>query len=174
MRKTLHKISDFLNKCVVPVGCVIFAVLVLATVTQVVCRYFLKASATWTEELARFCFIWSTMLGSSVLVKHGGHPAVDALSRKLKGRVKAAQEIFVCLVILAVCFIGIRYGFQLVGKTVRQLSPALRIPYGYIYLSFPVGCIFSAVHLLAQLIDAVSALLHPAGDTNLPDTKEVA
>lgn len=85
MRNFINKCSDYLNKLVVSVGCVIFFVLVVATIIQVLCRYFLKVSVPWTEELARFAFIWATMLGASVLVKTKGHPAVDVLTGKLKG-----------------------------------------------------------------------------------------
>ena len=130
MRNFINKCSDYLNKLVVSVGCVIFFVLVVATIIQVLCRYFLKVSVPWTEELARFAFIWATMLGASVLVKTKGHPAVDVLT-------------------------GVYFGFQLVSKTLLQFSPALRVPYGYIYLSFPVGCAIMLVHLLTEIVNLV-------------------
>lgn len=97
MRNFINKCSDYLNKLVVSVGCVIFFVLVVATIIQVLCRYFLKVSVPWTEELARFAFIWATMLGASVLVKTKGHPAVDVLTGKLKGVAKAYRN---CLFVL--------------------------------------------------------------------------
>lgn len=155
MRNFINKCSNCINKLVIPIGCVFFLVLVVATIIQVLCRYFLKVSVPWSEELARFCFIWATMLGASVLVKTKGHPAVDALTGKLKGVAKNIQELFVCAVMLVVCYIGIQFGFQLVSKTLLQLSPALRIPYGYIYLSFPVGCIIMFLHLLAEIANRV-------------------
>lgn len=131
MRNFINKCSDYLNKLVVSVGCVIFFVLVVATIIQVLCRYFLKVSVPWTEELARFAFIWATMLGASVLVKTKGHPAVDVLTGKLKGVAKSIQELLVCALMLAACCIGVYFGFQLVSKTLLQFSPALRVPYGY-------------------------------------------
>lgn len=163
MKKALNKISDLLFQIVTPVGCLIFAVLVISTTIQVLCRYFLKVSVPWTEELARFSFIWATMLGASSLVKTKGHPAVDALTGKLTGTPKYIQELIVCLIMLAMCYIGVKYGFQLVKKTMRQLSPVMKIPYGYVYLSYPVGCIAMIIHLLSQLADIFSQMIYKKG-----------
>ena len=159
MKKVIDKASDIVNKICIAIGSCIFAVLVVSTVVQVVCRYFLHGvSVPWTEELARYCFIWASMLGSASLVKSHGHPAVDALTGKFTGKAKIIHELFVYLIIGIVAFIGIKYGFQLVSASMLQRSPALKLPQGYVYLAFPVGCICTVFHLLSGIVDSVTAL----------------
>ncbi len=153
MKKFLNILSDYVNRIIVPIASVIFIILVLATITQVVGRYFLKVPMPWTEELARFSFIWSVMLGASVLVKSKGHPGVDALTSKLHGIPKLIQEALLAIIIIAVAAVGIVYGIQLVQVTMSQPSAALNIPYGCIYLSFPVSCIAMIIHELSELAD---------------------
>lgn len=156
--KTLDKFSNGLNKVVTVIASAAFVVLVISTLIQVCCRYFLKVSVPWTEELARFCFIWSTMLGASVLVKAKGHPAVDALTGKLRGRSKSIQELLVALIVLAMSVVCIKSGITLVGSTMYQTSPAMGVPYAYIYLSFPVGCGLICLHLIVEAADCIAAI----------------
>lgn len=158
MKKAIDKISSIINSICIAIGCTIFIILVISTVTQVVCRYFLHISVPWTEELARFCFIWATMLGAASLVKSNGHPAVDALTGKFTGKAKILHQIFVYLVIMIVVYIGIRYGFALVAQTGLQLSPVMKIPYSYVYLAFPVGCIATVFHLIDGIVDCIAEL----------------
>ena len=155
MKKCLNMLSDWTNKIIVPIASIIFVILGLATVIQVVARYFLETSMPWTEELARYAFIWSTLLGASVLVKSKGHPGVDAITGKLKGQVKIVQEALLAIVIMIIAAVGIRYGIELVQITMGQTSAALNIPYGFIYLSFPVSCIAMIIHELSELADLV-------------------
>ena len=63
--KKLEQVSDIINKCVSYIGMVIFIVLIVACVAQVFFRFILNNSLSWSEELARYCFIWMHMLGAS-------------------------------------------------------------------------------------------------------------
>ena len=155
MKRFFNTLSDWANRIIIPIASGIFIILVIATVTQVVGRYFLKVSMPWTEELARFSFIWATMLGASVLVKSKGHPGVDAITGRLQGYAKIMQEMVLAVIIAAVAMIGVYYGFQLVQVTMRQPSAALDIPYGCIYLSFPVSCIAMIIHQLSEIADLI-------------------
>ena len=54
------------------------AVLIIPVSLQIFSRYTaLIPSYIWTEELARFCFIWSIMLGAMVGIREGTHFVVD-------------------------------------------------------------------------------------------------
>ena len=65
--KSLQRVSDTVNRTVSYVGIAVFLVLILACVMQVFFRFVLNHSLSWTEELARYCFIWMHMLGASLL-----------------------------------------------------------------------------------------------------------
>ena len=40
--------------------------MVLVTLAQVIFRYVLAAPLPWSEELARYCFVWIVFLGGAV------------------------------------------------------------------------------------------------------------
>ena len=66
---------------------------VRASTLQIVSRYTaLVPSYIWTEELARFCLVWSVMLGAMLAVREGTHFTVDVFPR-LSPRGEAKVEL---------------------------------------------------------------------------------
>ena len=54
------------------------AILIIPVSLQIFSRYTaLIPSYIWTEEMARFCFIWSIMLGAMLGIREGTHFVVD-------------------------------------------------------------------------------------------------
>ncbi|APZ45946.1 C4-dicarboxylate ABC transporter permease [Polaribacter reichenbachii] len=133
---------------------IIFALLVLDVLFQVISRYLLGTSFTWTEEFARFSLIWMTIIGAAYLNAKKEHLSMDFLYQKLsiKNKRKASIiiEIFIFLFALIIMVIG---GFNLVYTTLHlnQLSGTLRIPLGYVYAILPLSGIlimyFSIYHI---------------------------
>ncbi|HEY5930080.1 MAG TPA: TRAP transporter small permease subunit, partial [Burkholderiales bacterium] len=69
------------------------AILVVPVTLQVLSRYTdLVPAYIWTEELARFMFIWMVMLGAMIGVREGTHFEVDVWP-KLGERANAALRI---------------------------------------------------------------------------------
>ncbi len=142
MRKT-HKV---LMKLIEALLVVIFALLTLDVVWQVVSRYLVGQSSSFTEEFARFALIWLTVLGAAYINGQvEGHLSMDFLLAKLpaqkqKRNHRVIQILMACFA-LVVMVIG---GINLVYLTLSlgQVSPALNIPLGWIYTIVPLsGCI---------------------------------
>ncbi|MDR3331170.1 MAG: TRAP transporter small permease [Synergistaceae bacterium] len=127
---------------------------------QVVMRYVFSASLSWSEELARYIFLWQIWVGTSWGVKERRHIRVDALPRALGEKGRFRLEVVVLLIwALFSTFIAYKGG-QLcrVLFTRNQLSPAMRIPIVYAYLSVPAGCALMAIRLFAELYKLFSGV----------------
>ena len=147
----MGKLSDFLNR-VGEWGVMVFvALLAVVILLQVMFRYVLDLPLFWTEETARYCLVWASLLGAGVALKRGEHIAVTYFVNRLPSGLHRAALLFsrVCVgVILAVVLGG---DLQLVAVTHSQISPALRIPMSIPYLAVPVGSCIMLIHLLASL-----------------------
>ena len=66
--KLLKKIDKNLERWVM---FVLLAGMTLVLGIQIFCRFVLNNSLTWSEELARFMFIWSTFLSIGFCLKEG-------------------------------------------------------------------------------------------------------
>ena len=133
----------------------IFALLVFDVLFQVFSRYVLRASVTWTEELARFSLIWMSILGAAYLNAKREHLSMDFLYRKFSDQTKKKVSIVIeILIFLFALIVMVAGGLNLVYTTLHlgQLSGTLRIPLGYIYAILPFSGLlimwFSIYHIL--------------------------
>ena len=134
--KALKRVSDAVNKTVSYVGIAIFVVLIIACVTQVFFRFVLNNSLSWTEELARYCFVWMHLLGASLLIEGSEHATVTAVLDLLRGGVRKAVDVIIELVVFFDGTAMLYAGFQLAYTSRANLSTAMGIP---------MWCINSAV-----------------------------
>ena len=152
IKKVLDSSLEFLVIAVV-------AVLVVDVLWQVFTRFILKNPSTWTEELAVFMLIWVSLLGSAVALGRGAHLGIDYFVGKLSPRKRLYTEIFVFLCIsafsLAVMVIG---GIELVSNTLElgQVSPALGVKVGYVYLAVPISGFFLVLYSVIGLVERLA------------------
>jgi TRAP-type C4-dicarboxylate transport system permease small subunit len=158
----LAKAKKILDKTLELLVTVSMGVLVLDVVWQVLTRYVLKNPSSWTEELATFLMIWVGLLGASVALNRGAHLGIDYLVTKLSPRkaLYAALFVFASITIfsLLVMVVG---GGQLVLRTLitKQVSPALGLKMGYVYLAIPISGFFLVIYGLEIFIDTLTALI---------------
>ena len=80
------KLIDEKFEEVVSIG--LLATMVVIVFFQVVMRYVFQASLSWSEELARYLFLWLIWMGAAWATKLRCHISIDALVMRLKGRAK--------------------------------------------------------------------------------------
>lgn len=115
---------------------------VLNVLWQVFARFVLKSPSSYTEELARFLLIWIGLLGASYAAGKKLHLAIDLLSIKINERYRPWLNMVIhLLTALFAVVIMIIGGVRLVWVMLllNQISPALSIPMGYVYLVIPVS-----------------------------------
>jgi TRAP-type C4-dicarboxylate transport system permease small subunit len=120
----------------------LMAAMVFAVIWQVFTRYVLGDPSGFTEELAGFLLIWIGLLGSSYAYYTKAHLGIDILTANLSGKKRKLSEILVsAIVFLFALFLLVIGGFHLVRITftLKQISPAMEIPMGYIYLVLPIS-----------------------------------
>ena len=120
---------------------------------QVVMRYVFQNSLSWSEELARYIFLWQTWLGASYAVKEHRHLRVEMLADSFKGRARLVFELFVLVVWFGFSGFLAYQGYQMTSFLVQsgQTSAAMQIPISWAYASVPVGCGLMALRLVGEI-----------------------
>ena len=134
----------------------IVSVMTLVVFLQVVFRYALGRPLEWSEELARYLFVWLSVLGAALAVQKGGHFGLEFFRHLLPGPGKRFIRVLIHFLMAIVVLVILVQGITLVQMTRLQESPAMSISMAWAYASLPTGAGLMAVHLLvAMLKDAL-------------------
>ena len=120
---------------------------------QVVYRYVLGESLSFSEELARYMFIWSVAMGSALALRTRSHIGVEILVERLPKSLAMPAKILACAISLIFYGMLIWYGFEMVGETMDQESAALELPMGYVYLAMPLSAIVLFICEIKNVLD---------------------
>jgi TRAP-type C4-dicarboxylate transport system permease small subunit len=112
------------------------AVMIVTCLAQVFYRYALHQPLGWTEELARFTFVWVGYLSAWLAWKYRAHIAVDAVAYTGNERLIAASVVLVEVLVLALCAYTFWTNWSLVQLAANQPSPSLNIPMGWVYAGY--------------------------------------
>ena len=91
----------------------------------------------WTEELARFLFIWMVMLGAMIGVRDGSHFDVDVWP-ELKPRPNALLRIVSMVFVLLFALVFVWYGIKFVQFGWNQTSELADMPMAWIFVAWPL------------------------------------
>lgn len=148
----LDWLSRQLDRAAMAAAAALGAVMATALLAQVVFRFVLEHPLSWSEELARYCFVWVGMLGASGGIRRGLHPSLDLLAARLPGRPGAWLRGAALLAAVAFGGLVTYYGAALALFNMRQRSPAMDLPMGVPYAAVPAAGLLMTVHLVARLL----------------------
>lgn len=159
----LDRFCDRLNRLTEIGIALLLAATVAVTFLQVVCRYGLDSSLSWSEEFSRYAFIWVIFLGAGSVARRGQHMAVDALRSVLSGSARHMLEVFVGLV--GILFFAV-FGYTavlLTDNAMGQISTALEIPIAVVYAAAPLGAALSVLHLANGIVQGIAGARQQSG-----------
>ena len=131
---------------------VLMMALVVPVVLQILSRFTeLIPRYIWTEEVARFCFIWIIMIGSMIAVRDGSHFDLDVLPKPRTARGQAISRIFVhiAMLLMALTFIAFGYRFALFG--LDQESELTGLNMLFIHAAWPLAGVAFTVFLCEKI-----------------------
>ncbi|OLB48870.1 MAG: TRAP transporter permease DctM/Q [Candidatus Rokuibacteriota bacterium] len=112
----------------------------------------------WTEEVARFCFIWIIMIGSMIAVRDATHFDVDVLPKPRTARGRAIARLVVDGFMLVMALVFVRYGYDFAAFGWEQNSELTGINMISIHLAFPLAGVTWVLFLGERIVAAVATL----------------
>ena len=136
------------------------AVLIIPVSLQIFSRYTeLIPSYIWTEELARFMFVWSIMLGAMIGVRESTHFEVDVWPA-VSPRIAAVVRVFSRLAVLALALVFIWVGIEFTRFGWYRISELAELPLWLIHIAWPVAGASWLIFLGEQMLDDFRILVH--------------
>lgn len=121
-------------------GSSLVALMVSISFLNVITRYFIKMSLSWSEEITVNLFVWVVLLGTAVAFKQGSHLGMSFVYDRLPAGVR--KILFVLSVILCVTFFS-TLGYMGYTEVLDEISlevttESLAIPVWYYTTAVPV------------------------------------
>lgn len=146
----------------------LFMGMTICVLLQVIFRYAIPIPTPWTEEAARFLFIWATFMGAAYAFSTGEHLNVKILltnisSDKLRGLILSIADC------LCFWFLGtyVVKGFTLTSMLleVGQTPPSMDfLQMGWVYYAIPLGSLLMIINLLPNFANHLSMIFGVKGD----------
>jgi TRAP-type transport system small permease protein len=134
------------------------AILIVPVSLQIFSRYTaLIPSYIWTEELARFLFVWMIMIGAMVGIRESTHFEVDVWPR-LGPRAAALLKIVSSVFILAFALVFIWWGWEFTRFAFKRFSELAELPLWLIHVAWPLTGVTWVLFQGEHLINAIRVL----------------
>lgn len=135
----------------------LFALLVLLVTWQVFTRLVLDAPSVWSEEAARYVFVWVSLIGVSIATGEKADVAIDYFVLKAPLAAQRVLEIVAYLSTLTFAAVVMVWGgWTNAHQTWDQANPVLPVSAGVLYLAVPVAGVLFAFYLLHHLAGTLS------------------
>ena len=120
-------------------GCILLCVIIGDILLGVFCRYVLKSSIIWTEEVARFALVWMVMMGALGAAVRGDHMVIDFVVPRLSPFLQRIVEWGRFLLAGGILSLMIWLGLTNAVQIWHMKTLALNVPKTIPLLSLPLG-----------------------------------
>lgn len=131
---------------------VLMGLIIIPVSLQILSRYLPIPRYIWTEEVARFCFVWIIMIGSMIAVRDSTHFDVDLLPHPKTNRAEGIRNLIVHFSVATMAFIFLWYGVQFAQFGFIQNSEMSGINMASIYIAFPLAGLTWLLFLIEKVI----------------------
>lgn len=140
----------------------LFVVLIATVAWQVFTRQVLNSPSSWSEELAKYVFVWLGLFGAALVFGERGHIAVDFLVRRLPAAPQKAVGMLSHVLVLAFTALVLVYGgCSIASLAWEQTIPALPVSAGQMYLAIPVSGVLTLFYCIHHLVEIGADRMKP-------------
>jgi TRAP-type C4-dicarboxylate transport system permease small subunit len=138
-------LTVLMTALIIPVG-----MQILSRYTGIIPRFI------WTEEIARFCFVWIILIGAMIAVRDGTHFDVDVLPHSSNPLVELIMKLIVYAVMLIVAGTFVMWGYDFAVLGSRQISEIAGLPMLSIYIAWPIAGVTWILFLAEKVWDDIN------------------
>ncbi len=128
--------------------CCLLVAMVVVTFSQVVSRYLLHFSLSWSEELARFLLMWLAMLSAAYGFKTKSHFALTFVVDRFGDGARRIIGLFVTLAMSALLIVFTVKAIELTQTVIGRIGPGTQLSYAVPYSSSIVGGVLMLYYVL--------------------------
>lgn len=141
----LNKAYDVIDKINEWFIIITMCVMCIDLFAQVIARFIFSHPLTWSEELARYLFVWIALIGGAWGVRNHLHVKMTAVTKKFPPAAQRIQQIGISIVCAVTCYILLPHAITIFLKESKLVAVTLGVSLGIEYIAAPVGILLMAV-----------------------------
>lgn len=154
--KTIKKCFDSIERGLKGASGLLLVAFTALTLVQVAARYLFHAPLSWSEQAARYLFVWMIMLYMPVIMRDGGNLGFDLAVKRLPEQVRDLLWLLCEILICGFATLYCLYSVQLCEKFAGKVMIGLNIKAPWVYSSQIVGagllCLFTLEMIVNHLL----------------------
>lgn len=157
----MKRAKDIFNSIESYIGAILLAIMLILLAYQVITRW-TGVSNSWSEEIARYMFVWVVYVGGSLAAIHGAHIKVSTLLLIWPKKIRPYIEILgtVLWVLLSGLLAYYATDFAIRLHINQTISLGLQISMLWPYLGLAVGYILLTIRIIqCQLLPQIKEVL---------------
>lgn len=155
MKRSIQKVDKCLSMIENAVIILGLSAMFLILLAQVIMRYVFSRPLTWSEEAARFIFVYVSFIGISYAYRQKGHIRMEVVVNLFPQAVRRGLEVLINLGTIALFCYMIPFPFRFIGIQAGVKATATHIPMSIVYTALPLGMALSCVRLLISSLRIV-------------------
>ena len=155
MKRSIQKVDKCLSMIENAVIILGLSAMFLILLAQVIMRYVFSRPLTWSEEAARFIFVYVSFIGISYAYSQKGHIRMEVIVNLFPQAVRRGLEVLINLGTIALFCYMIPFSFRFIGIQAGVKATATHIPMSIVYTALPLGMALSCVRLLISSLRIV-------------------
>ncbi len=160
MKKGFDKFVKIYTEILCAFGCVFYLAFCACVLIQIISRNLLPSAPSWTEEAARYTFVYMVAFGCGVAVLKDEFVYVEFLKDALVGHGQyALNKVIRILVTIAMLVLSAYLLFfsvpQLAFIKFRMVSTAMQLPMQVVYFSQVLLFSFLCISLIMRIIQMI-------------------
>ena len=155
MKRSIQKVDNcfsMIENAVIILG---LSAMFLILLAQVIMRYVFSRPLTWSEEAARYIFVYVSFIGISYAYRQKGHIRMEVVVNLFPQAVRRGLEVLINLGTIALFCYMIPFSFRFIGIQAGVKATATHIPMSIVYTALPLGMALSCVRLLISSLRIV-------------------
>ena len=155
MKRSIQKVDKCLSMIENAVIILGLSAMFLILLAQVIMRYVFSRPLTWSEDAARFIFVYVSFIGISYAYRQKGHIRMEVVVNLFPQAVRRGLEVLINLGTIALFCYMIPFSFRFIGIQAGVKATATHIPMSIVYTALPLGMALSCVRLLISSLRIV-------------------
>jgi len=170
----LYRIYRGYNKIAEVLSIILLIAITIIVFVSVGARYIFKMPFEWSEEFARYGFIYICFFGFALAEKSGDHFRITYFVDKAPAKLRLLIEIFLHVLMFIVLYQFFMQSVAYYNQGRSGISTIMLIPLNYIYAALPIGIVLMGLNRIKIFAETLSVCLRRIKDpTYIPPAPEI-